>query len=376
MNPNNNDPFFIQRKEELLKSRLIKCVCPNCGNCNNPIGAKFCSECGASLTVISGKMHPGPLFLAYQNDIKKYGYIDVEGNMVIEPQYEKAYVFSNGLARVGEEDKYGFIDMSGRMAIAPEYDYAQDFSDGMAVVRKDNIECYIDLNGTVAFNSRRAFNGPFYDGLAKIYTGTDYRKKHGFIDKTGKYVVKPFECLEMAWRFSEGMAWYRNKIEDGGQFGFIDIKGNTVIEPKYPYACDFSEGLACVQRGWIDKNGTMVIDLGRKLYANDIFHEGLAIVRSLYDKKKGFVDKSGNMVLDCSQYSDVHSFHEGLALVRKEAKTGDKFGYIDKSGDVIIPPMFDYAFDFSNGLAQIMIKQSIGYINKNGDIIYMSHYRL
>lgn len=40
---------FQQRREELLRSRLVKDICPGCGNTNIPPGSKFCSECGSPL---------------------------------------------------------------------------------------------------------------------------------------------------------------------------------------------------------------------------------------------------------------------------------------------------------------------------------------
>ncbi len=43
------------------------------------------------------------------------------------------------------------------------------------------------------------------------------------------------------------------------------------------------------------------------------------------------------------------SYHEGLAAVR----LGDQYGYIDRSGRVVIPPRFQYAQIFSKGLARV-----------------------
>lgn len=59
------------------------------------------------------------------------------------------------------------------------------------------------------------------------------------------------------------------------------------------------------------------------------------------------------------------SFHEGLAAVR----IGDKYGYIDKNGRVVIKPRFDYAQIFSEGLARIVVNHRSGYTDKTGHII-------
>ena len=44
-------------------------------------------------------------------------------------------------------------------------------------------------------------------------------------------------------------------------------------------------------------------------------------------------------------------FSEGLAVIR----TGGKYGYIDRTGQVVIEPQFDDAEDFSDGMACITI---------------------
>ena len=59
------------------------------------------------------------------------------------------------------------------------------------------------------------------------------------------------------------------------------------------------------------------------------------------------------------------SFHEGLAAVR----IGDKYGYIDKNGRVVIKPDFDFAQIFSEGLARIVMNRRSGYIDNTGNIL-------
>nr|WP_300005823.1 WG repeat-containing protein [Anabaena sp. AL09] len=46
------------------------------------------------------------------------------------------------------------------------------------------------------------------------------------------------------------------------------------------------------------------------------------------------------------------------------------WGYIGKSGQFIIPPQFDEAWDFSKGIARVMIDEQERYIDKKGRFIY------
>jgi len=61
------------------------------------------------------------------------------------------------------------------------------------------------------------------------------------------------------------------------------------------------------------------------------------------------------------QYDDARDFSEGLAAVR----VGGKWGYIDRSGKMVIPPRFLRAEPFRGGLAVVDTSQRLfAYWNK------------
>ena len=59
--------------------------------------------------------------------------------MVINPQFDGAGPFSDGLAvvRIGNEKagKYGYIDKQGKMVINPQFDYTSEYAEGLVGVR-------------------------------------------------------------------------------------------------------------------------------------------------------------------------------------------------------------------------------------------------
>ncbi|MBQ8802271.1 MAG: WG repeat-containing protein [Tyzzerella sp.] len=76
-------------------------------------------------------------WIAYEKD-GKWGYVNTEGKVVIEPQYEEAKSFSYGLAAVCKDGKWGFINTSGEVVIEYQFAGADYFNaGGSCMVRCD-----------------------------------------------------------------------------------------------------------------------------------------------------------------------------------------------------------------------------------------------
>jgi len=75
---------------------------------------------------------PNPLFLVQQNGL--YGYMASTGKLVIEPKFDVASSFYQGLAVVVINNKFGYIDSLGKLIVQPQFDWAYRFSEGRAEV--------------------------------------------------------------------------------------------------------------------------------------------------------------------------------------------------------------------------------------------------
>lgn len=88
--------------------------------------------------------------------------MDKNGNVIVEPKYEKIGDFSDGRAYVlgdnGENYGYGFIDVNGEEIIPCNYVNAFNFSEGLAAVgtfnENNNVIEYkfIDKSGNIAID--------------------------------------------------------------------------------------------------------------------------------------------------------------------------------------------------------------------------------
>jgi hypothetical protein len=239
----------------------------------------------------------------------KWGYQDLTGATVIEPKYDWATSFSEGMAMVRlKRKRYGFINTSGAEVVPAIYHDADRFSEGLACVKLHDKHGYIDRTGKVIiplkYTNKSMFmcGASFSEGLASV----QQKGKFGYIDSTGQTVV-PF-TYHSASRFREGLA----SVSLEGKWGFIDKTGKTIIPLKYFDADDFSEGLASVKfgdyeagkYGYIDRSGEMVIPF---IYEHaGHFSLGFACVQVML--RKFAIDKKGNEITDrfgsaiCSEY--------------------------------------------------------------------------
>ena len=109
------------------------------------------------------------------------------------------------------------------------------------------------------------------------------------------------------------------------------------------YAWSFSDGLARAEvngrLGYVNPDGEYLIQSEfrrESVFYPPVFdfHDGRA--HRILGDRHGFIDRTGALVID-PRFDDARDFSEGLAMV----KTAGLWGYIDTDGAVIIPPAFE-----------------------------------
>lgn len=212
---------------------------------------------------------------------------------------------------------------------------------------------------------------------------------YSFIDKKTKKKVIEGKKYSDADHFFEGLAMvgifnrdkkYHNETRT---YGYIDINGNEAIPLKFADAGRFGNGLAPVKYtkrgkyGYINKKGELVIDTAYLNMAE--FHSGRALVsdnvnyyfmphNSSYSKI-GFIDTTGKMVIP-QIYDYAYPFSEGLAAAKKKRN----YGFIDPTGNEVIPFKYSFAAPFVDGMAPVKKEGKLGFIDKNEKTIIPFDY--
>lgn len=87
--------------------------------------------------------------------------------------------------------------------------------------------------------------------------------------------------------------------------------------------------------------------------------------------KYGYIDHTGKMIIE-PKFDFAWNFTEVLARVM----INGNFAYIDKRGNSLINPQYDDAVDFKEGLARVRVGSKWGYIGQAGNIVIKPQFDL
>lgn len=232
---------------------------------------------------------------AVSYDGVQYGYLDLSGQVAIEPQFSRAEPFSEGLAPVEFAGRYGFIDHSGNFVIEPQFEAAEPFHNGLAQVMLGGKTGYINHRGDIVIEPVFDYGNDFHGGRALVAL----EGQPLYIDEAGNGAFE-LPGLSGGQDFSEGLA----AVAVEGRYGYIDVHGNVVVAPQYNTATAFKGGLAVVQTDeiWmvINSIGEIVLELPKFVRSEDRATEVVAYVPALPRETRNGVCNANSQVLSVS----------------------------------------------------------------------------
>jgi hypothetical protein len=257
------------------------------------------------------------------------------------------------------------------------YCHGGEYSDGL--IRFDlchsNIHDYLTPTGVRVVTVNAAEASDFAEGLAAVQNkeGGNW----GYIDKAGHVVIAP--KYEEAGKFSEGVA----AVKIANAWQYIDAEGKVVLKPHRDvrmvfHAYAFSSGAALIllfdpatgayEKGLIDHSGTWLITPTERLTGE--LNNGLAPLWDDSSEKMGFIDSSGEFVIPPQFTGNAElPFQEGFAAVWVGRETNTKVGFIDKQGRWAIPASYEDAYHFCGGLAAVKLNGLWGFVDYEGEFV-------
>ena len=286
----------------------------------------------------------------------KLGLVNAKGQFIINAEYNKIEILKEGYKDaylvVDENGLYGIINVTGNKVLDNKYKEIKYLSslDVYGVKENDNLEL-INTKGEVLQTSE----GEEYLFIKGENVIVKKDNKYGIETLEGQSVI-PCEYDELSYAFS---IYYIAKKDD--KFGVININNETVKEFEFTNMYAVEEGNFIVA----DKTETETVVFDSNL-AQKI--EGII---SEINVPKGFIKlyidgeyKYYNFKFEEKQSSELLTQHT-LYVSKKD----NKYGFINKSGKVVVDYIYDDATEQNAyGYAGVKKDGLWGSIKKNGAI--------
>lgn len=300
--------------------------------------------------------------------------LDSCGKIIVPPLYGVLQTMSNGndapddtegriVAKDAGTEKLGALDFYGNVKVPFVYDDMFGYHKQRILVKKDEKYGVIDGDGNVVVPIK--WDGMVYNlgehMIAFAVKEETDKWKIGFYDFDGKplsddvfsavepeplsgyYVLRGESIIMNIGNFNEGMAFFRYGYDSSTPGGYIDTRGQVVIEPQYAEGKPFNDGMAAVKIGetwgYINRTGKMVIPA---IYSDaEDFKAGLAIVH-IWDKQSSelttsVLNKLGKTVFTSSAYTVIVVVDEktGKPLIMEKELFREDTKYYDSNGRLV-----------------------------------------
>lgn len=272
-----------------------------------------------------------------------WGYSDPNRKIFLDPVFEKADPFVDGVARVEIKGKVQWIDLKG-LPTTPPPTLMTKKKMGYEVIMKN------DKYG-VANAMKEVIIKPEYDQV-----------KHGILGPNGEPDFKKKIFL----------------VKTGKGWGIVDDKNEEIIPPQYQECTPFQFGLALVKEK--DKWGAYNIK-GKKILPAE--YDKLSLGNSMVFLTEKKITKDSSVFgyyhaerknITATPYKDGDDMYFGMAAVLKDSL----WGYINDQGKEITEFKFQSAGPFlidSGKFAMVTLNNKFGIIDPDGQYIVYPKFK-
>ncbi|MFA4985245.1 MAG: WG repeat-containing protein [Candidatus Brocadiia bacterium] len=314
-----------------------------------------------------------------------YGY-QVAGKWVIEPQFQNAMNFEEGMAAVEDDGKWGFIDLEGIVRIEMEYDDVWSFNEGYAPAELDGKWTFLRKDGSHLTDVEYDEVSDFEHGRAVVAVGG----KYGVIDGDGTYII-PMIYDHLLLDVAQPVGW----ITVGKKTGLISLDGKVICEPLFDDYEQFEGSCAAVELDgeWNFINTRAEPQFDVPLESVDTRNDYAIVSRGgrsgcfnlvtcakselIYDDFEPLWDgpmllalKNGNqVVLSPDTCKELTPEFDEIGMCRDDMWTYEfngLWGILDSSWKVIVKPEYLEIRDFVNGLAAVRSLAGWGFVDEKG----------
>lgn len=342
--------------------------------------------------------------LWYEQDVLKvmqngkYGLINLNGKQILPCEYDNITVIQgieNSLI-IEKNGQKGLCNDSGSVLIEPQYteikNLGETYKDGYITVNSEG------KYGVISATKQQILENKF-DEIKQTYLGSNYLVIEGgkekLVNSSGETLIENgFDDIKS--NTTRGVIFVLNNL-----YGEMSTSGEILIEAKYQDLKQVKEGIYIAKQN--DKYGIIDESIQEKLpfsytgityndKANLFIAEDENFQTSIIDKDYNvkligvLVDITTDYIrmrinneykyfnLNCEEIPSTEALKDNTLFLKKE---NDKYGYVDKNGNVVVDYVYDDATE-QNEYGFVAVKQNglWGSLDKEGKIVIEPKYNL
>lgn len=294
-----------------------------------------------------------------------YGFISREGVIISDFIYEEISYFEFGLAIIQKEHRYGLIDNNLNLKSPMIYEYMNFLNNGLILIKfKGGYGC-LSKKGALVIPPKYKKIGISTKNIIELINDEG---KSFIFDSNGKQypqtLKRSYYFLYEGYRFFHfGMA----RAENDGKWGYIDYKGNLVINYQYEDAGEFNGDFAAIRLngkcGIINKRNEMIVpptfdkvfieDYGFKVANGEYEYEDSFCLG--FRGKWGLINFKGNLIypLELDSEYDIKEIGNDIIAIQVDKK----WELINITGKIISLPIFDAIGDCKGEYITVSIEK-------------------
>lgn len=301
----------------------------------------------------------------------KFGYIDEKGKIVIEPIWDNISNFDKyGYARTIKNNKMGVIKKSGESVLENIYDNISILSADEFIVTNNSKKNLIK-NGKKVFEEDCERLDYISDQLYILgkekYKDIVCELIH--IDKDNNVKILSEEYKNIIKIANNTFICQLNsvsKIVVVDNENNLEVKGID-IQNRYNKIVYIDSDIIIIKKreavGIVDYDGLEIVPF-KKYKKIENFYNGYSVVQT-FDDKYGLINRKGEEIIS-PKYEYLKSSNKDNRLIFE--KNG-RYGFMDFNENIVIEPLYKEITDFYGNIAMYTAKDKVGLINENGKLI-------
>ncbi len=281
-------------------------LCDSCGTILNDKQYLYVSNFTGKYAKVYNEIKVVKARLNYKTVLTQTGVIDLDGNTLVPPEYDRIFLYEHSFAKLRKGKIYGIVNLPSKKITMFE---------SLQINRMWDLDEY----GRCLYSTDWT-----YDKEDEVWKGTK-----GVLSFDG--VIVPPKKYDRIILLKNGLI----KVYKDNAIGLWDKHGNELLPPKYSYLSDFEGKYASICLGGTNDKDNPYDIIGGKW---------------------GMIDDGGNIVNEWvivppKKYDRIILLKNGLIKVYKD----NAIGLLDKYGNELLPPKYSYLSDFEGKYASICL---------------------